>query len=342
MIVDFQHHFTPRELFPDDLGDRRVLQYDESGAPSYTAHALLSDLDEHVRMMDRAGIDAAVLTSGAGMGAGLERSRFINDQARAAERAYPGRFIGAAHVHPLGGPPALRELARCAVELGFPGVVITSEVDGLFLDAPQFEPFWAEASRRGMFVFVHPALKLNYPQPFDAYDTARSVGREFSLIMATIRLINSGVLDRHPELTIHMAHLGGGIASMLGRVRSYQDKAFWGTAGDPRHGVVPQKDFDHYLRERLVFDTAGFCGAPGALRTALVELPSSRIVFATDYPQEIRSRDAVRDFVTEIRALGEAGQRILSGNVGLLLKERGAAAGEAGTARVAASGGREP
>ncbi len=320
MIVDFQHHFTPRELFKEDLGDRRVLQYDATGAPSYTSHALLYDMDEHIRMMDAAGIDAAFLTSGAGMCADLERSRFINDKTKDAERRYPGRFIGAAHVHPLGGADALRELARCAVELGFPGAVVTSEVDGLFLDAPELEPFWAEASRRGLFVFVHPALKLNYPQPFDAYDTARSVGREFSLITATIRMINSGVLDRHPDLTIHMAHLGGGIASMLGRVRSYQDKVFWGTAGNPRHGVVPQKELDYYLRERLVFDTAGFCGALGSLRTALVELPASRIVFATDYPQEIRTPEAVREFVDGIRTLGEAGEQILSGNVGLLLR----------------------
>ena len=322
MIVDFQHHFTPRELFAEDLGDRRVLQYDATGAPSYTSHALLYDLDEHVRMMDAAGIDAAFLSSGAGMAADLERSRFINDKAKEAERRYPGRFIGAAHVHPLGGPAALRELARCAVELGFPGAVITSEIEGRFIDAPELEPFWAEAARRGMFVFVHPALKLNHPQPFDAHDTARSVGREFSLILATIRLINSGVLDRHPDLTIHMSHLGGGIASMLGRVRSYQDKVFWGTAGNERHGVLPQKELDHYLRERFVFDTAGFCGALGSVKTALVELPAARIVFATDYPQEIRARDAVRDFVAGIRSLGADGERILSGNVDLLLKGR--------------------
>jgi len=322
MIVDFQHHFTPRELFEDDPGTRRILQYDATGAPSYTSHALLYDLDEHVRMMDLAGIDAAVLTSGAGMCADLERSRLVNDRAREAERRYPGRFVGLAHVHPLGGPEALRELGRCAVELGFPGVVITSEVDGRFIDAPEFEPFWEEVGRCGLFVFVHPALKLNYPQPFDAHDTARSVGREFSLILATIRLINSGVLDRHPGLLIHMAHLGGGIASMLGRVRSYQDKEFWGTAGNPRHGQLPFRDFDDYLRERFVFDTAGFCGAIGSIRTALVELPAERIVFATDYPQEIRAREAVRDFVDEVRGLGPAGERILSGNVGLLLKDR--------------------
>jgi predicted TIM-barrel fold metal-dependent hydrolase len=328
MIVDFQHHFTPRKLFKEDLGDRRILQYDETGAPSYTSHALLYDLDEHIRMMDHAGIDAAVLTSGAGMCAPLDRSRIINDEAAKAERDYPGRFIGAAHVHPLGGPDALRELARCSVELGFPGVVITSETDGLFLDAPEYEPFWQEAAKRNMYVFVHPALKLNYPQQFDVFDTARAVGREFSLIMATIRLITSGVLDRHPNLTIQMAHLSGGIASMLGRIRGFQDRDFWGTAGNAKHGAKPEKDFDYYLRERLVFDTAGFCGAVGSVKTALVELPASRIVFATDYPQEIRTRPPVKEFVDGIRALGRPGEQILSGNVGLLIPSVAAKAAE--------------
>jgi hypothetical protein len=50
------------------------------------------------------------------------------------------------------------------------------------------------------------------------------------------------------------------------------------------------------------------------------------MVFATDYPQEIRKREVVRDFVNEIRSLGPDGERILSGNVGLLLKELPAAA----------------
>jgi hypothetical protein len=53
----------------------------------------------------------------------------------------------------------------------------------------------------------------------------------------------------------------------------------------------------------------------------LCEIPASRIVFATDYPQEIRKCEAVRNFVDELRMLGGDGERILSGNVGLLLKE---------------------
>ena len=212
------------------------MSYDEHGAPSFILHWMLFDLDEHIRMMDEAGIDVAFLTSAAGMCADIDKSRLCNASAKKAERDYPGRFIGAAHANPLGGAEAFRELARCKHELGFPGVVITSETNDLYLDAPEFEPFWAECAKLGLFVFVHPALKLNQTQQFDGYDTARSVGREFSLVMATIRLINAGVFDRHPNLTVHMSHLGGGLSALLGRIRSYQDKDFWGTLDNARHG----------------------------------------------------------------------------------------------------------
>ena len=79
MIVDFQHHFTPRELMPKDLGRRKLVSYDEHGAPSFIMHWMLFDLDEHIRMMDEAGIDVAFLTSAAGMCADLDKSRLCNE-----------------------------------------------------------------------------------------------------------------------------------------------------------------------------------------------------------------------------------------------------------------------
>ncbi len=321
MIVDFQHHFTPRELIKEDPGTGKITRYDEQGVPSYSIHSLLWDLDEHIRMMDIAGIDAAVMSCAEGMCGPLDTSIVCNDQASKAERDYPGRFIGIGHAHPLGGPDHFRELNRCAQELGFQGVVITSEMDGIGLDAPELDPFWEECARLGLYVFIHPALKQSYSEQYDAFDLARAVGREFSLVMATIRLINGGVLDRHPGLRVQMAHLSGGIASVLGRVRSYQDREFWGTAGNERHGRLPEHDFDHYLKNRLIFDTAGFCGATSSVETSIVELDPARIVFASDYPQEIREPEAVKAFVDGIRDLGPDGEAILAGNVGLLLKE---------------------
>jgi predicted TIM-barrel fold metal-dependent hydrolase len=318
MIVDFQHHFVPAELAAGPGTDTSV-RFDENGIPSMTSNAALYDLDEHIEMMNAAGIDAAFLSSPRGMCVDMELSKFVNDKTNDAVRRYKGRFIGAAHVNPLLGNDAIRELARCSVEFGFPGVVITSEIGTTFIDAPELEPFWAEVEKRGMFVFVHPAIKLGFTQSLNAYDMARSVGREFSLVTATIRLINSGILDRHPKLRVLMAHLGGGIATLLGRIRKYQDKNFWGTAGHQVHGKLPARDFDYYIRERLVFDTAGFCGEVKSIQASLVEMPASRIVFGTDYPQEIRSRAPVRQFVSALKELGPVGSQMLEKNVGLLL-----------------------
>ena len=322
MIVDFHHHFVPHELVREDPGDRLILTYDEKGAPSYTTHKLLFDMEAHVAMMDATGIDVAVMSCAAGMAADLERSRFVNQKAKELETDFPKRFIGYAHVNPLGGPAALAELARCAQDYGFPGVTFTSEQDGLYLDAPEYEPFWAECVRLGLFVFVHPALKLNESRQFNGFDLARSVGREFSLIMATIRLINSGVFDRHPGLIVQMSHLSGGIASMIGRVRSYQDKAFWGTRGNARHGALPERDFDHYINTNLLFDSGGFCGVIESVKIALLELPASRLVFGTDYPQEIRTAGVTGAFIEGIRALGPDGKAILEDNAKALLKGR--------------------
>lgn len=320
MIVDFHHHFVPRQLIAQDPGDKLILSYDENGAPSYTTHKLLFDHDAHMAMMDEAGIDLALLSSAAGMSADIERSVLVNNEAKALEKRYPKRYLGFAHANPLGGAAAFKELARCADELGFPGVTITSEQDGLYLDAPELEPFWTECERRGLFVFVHPALKLNESKQFDAYDLARSVGREFSLVMATIRLINAQVFDRHPNLIVQMSHLGGGIAALLGRLRSYQDKEFWGTKGNAKHGIAPAKDFDHYLRHNFIFDTGGFCGEIASVKTALVEIPASRLVFGTDYPQEIRTAGVNANFIAEIAKLGADGEQVLRGTAkGLLM-----------------------
>ena len=200
--------------------------------------------------------------------------------------------------------------------------MITSENDGLFLDAPEFEPFWTEAERLGMFVFVHPALKLNFSQQFDGYDTARSVGREFSLIMATIRLINSGVFDRHPNLTVHMAHLSGGIASMLGRIRSYQDKDFWGTKGNARHGMNAEEGLRPLHQQQHGVRHRRLCRRDrvGEDRRWSKSRPRASCSPPTIRRRSARARWCAISCATSARS-ARTGEPILSGNVGKLLKE---------------------
>lgn len=320
MIIDFQHHFTPPEL--TSLPAVRNLSINKGGTtPPYRMPAELTDITAHVRDMAAAGIDHAVLSSGLGMdGTTLEICVAVNDaMARVCAQA-PGQFSAFAHTDPLGGPDALKELARCRHELGMRGAVIVSEPGGLTLDDPRLDPYWATCEQLGMYVFVHPSLRPDVGATMRRYDLIRSLGREFSLAMTTVRLINGGVLDRFEGLRIQMGHLSGGLAVSMDRVRAMQDKERMGTVGHPDHGILPKHPFDHYLRERLWFDTAGVFGSMTAVRAAVAEFTPSRIVFGTDYPLEILSVGDLSRFVGEVRALGDAGSAILSGNAKRLLQ----------------------
>src|SRR4029077_18983269 len=62
MIIDFQHHYTPPALLKGKKNEVSV-GIDERGNPMHLLNPLLGDIDAHVRMMDGAGIDAAVLSS---------------------------------------------------------------------------------------------------------------------------------------------------------------------------------------------------------------------------------------------------------------------------------------
>jgi predicted TIM-barrel fold metal-dependent hydrolase len=321
LVVDFQHHYTPPEL----QGDRDAVsaRLDANGNPSYLINPLLADLPAHVRMMDHAGIDAAVLSSGAGFDQpDLATCRLINDRIAAAEREHRGRFIGLAHVPALQPAAAAAELKRCAVELKFPGVVIGSELQGQPLDTEALRPFWRAAADLGLYVFIHPLPQVIGWSRMDADDLGRMLGWEFSLMVAAMRLINCGLLDELPGLKIQFAHFAGGLGRYRGRLRGFQQREKWGTAQVPRHGRRPKLPLDHYLDQRLFYDCAGWAGPDHAAEWGaewvgfgLREMPLQRVVFATDYPQAVRDDGETKAYVAAVRALGPQASAMVDGVV---------------------------
>jgi predicted TIM-barrel fold metal-dependent hydrolase len=320
MIIDFQHHYTPPELLKGRADDISV-QLDENRNPNYLLNPLLADLPAHVRMMDRASIDAAVLSCGAGFDQpDLAICRAINDRMRQAERDHPGRFIGLAHVPALKPAEAAAELKRCAVELGFPGVVIGSELQGQTLDAEALRPFWKACADLGLYVFIHPLARvIAWPQVY-ADDLGRMLGWEFSLMVAAVRIINSGLLDELPTLNIQFSHFAAGLGRYLARIRGFQQRDKWGTAAIPGHERRPREPFDHYMDHRLFYDCAGWAGPDHAaewgaewVRIGLDEVALSQVVFATDYPQAVRDDAEVAAYVDAVRALGPNARAMLDG-----------------------------
>jgi predicted TIM-barrel fold metal-dependent hydrolase len=316
MVIDFEHHYIPAEL-----GRRMGMDpTKKEGVRTRDAfvHSQLFDMEAQIRDMDRAGIDLAVQSCILGWDTTLENCRLLNDCTAELQKEYPSRFVGLAHAPVLEGDGALREVKRAVSELGLKGVTISSQVNGLPLDAKEFTPFYELMNRLAVPIFVHPALAPKGYSLMQDYMLPVILTREFDLGLAVTRLIAGGVVERYPDLQFVFAHFGGGLAGYKERISrsSYRFK-------------LPSS-FDDYF-DRLYFDMAGFEGSPSALRCALEAIRPERMVFATDYPQNFnnsdpkqgRSVDGVGEYIDDIRRL-PLGERVkedmLGGNAARLLK----------------------
>lgn len=300
MVVDFQHHLVPSHL-AKKLGfySEKVVSGKEGGIPKLTMHSKLYDPEAQLRDMDEAGVDVAVLSCVVGWDAPLEQCKIINEEFAKLQRSYPGRFVGLAHAPVLEGKRALAELDRAIRELGLHGVTITSQVDGLPLDARQLYDFYDKAIELDASIFVHPAL---IPKGYDLvkdYDLARILGRELDLAVAATRLVAGGILERFPNLKFVIGHFGGGIAAVKERL----------IAKGYRFGTL-ERPFEEYF-DKLYFDLAGFEGGLAALRCGLLGIKPERLVFATDYPQDFtgactdtgKGMRSIREYIEAIRGL---------------------------------------
>lgn len=316
MVIDFEHHYIPAEL-----GRRMGMDpTKKEGVRTRDAfvHSQLFDMEAQIRDMDRAGIDVAVQSCILGWDTTLENCQLLNDCTARLQRDYPRRFVGLAHAPVLEGEGSLRELERAVSELGLKGVTISSQVNGLSLDAKEFTPFYDLMNRLGVPIFVHPALSPKGYSLMQDYMLPVILTREFDLGVAVTRLIAGGVVERFPDLQFVFAHFGGGLAGYKERISrsSYRFK-------------LP-KSFDEYFG-RLYFDMAGFEGSPGALRCALESIRPERMVFATDYPQNFnnsdpkqgQSIDGVGEYIDAIRRLPldhKVKEDMLGGTAARLLK----------------------
>jgi aminocarboxymuconate-semialdehyde decarboxylase len=315
MIIDFEHHYIPAELgrrFGIDPMRKEAMKTRDA-----TVHAHLFDLEAQLRDMDRVGIDIAVQSCILGWDTTLENCRLINDCSAAAQKQYAGRFVGLAHA-PILEQDGLRELERAIGQLGLKGVTISSQVNGLPLDASEFAEFYELMQQLRVPIFVHPALAPKGYSLMNEYQLPVILTREFDLGLAVTRLIAGGVIERNPDLDFVFAHFGGGLAGYKERIArsSYRFK-------------LPQR-FEHYF-DRLYFDMAGFEGSPIALRCALEGIRPERMIFATDYPQNFnntdpkqgQSIDGVKLYIQQIERLPLAEtvkQGMLGGTAATLLK----------------------
>ncbi len=92
-----------------------------------------------------------------------------------------------------------------------------------------------------------------------------------------LRLMASGLLDRHPRIQIILGHLGEGLPYNIWRVDHRIRKH--------PHGIPARKKLSEYLSNNFYLTTSGNFRNQ-TLIDAILEIGADRILFSADYPFE--------------------------------------------------------
>ena len=275
--------------------------------------------------MDAAGIAMQVLsalTPGAQNIRGPEGvayARRLNEWvAHEVIPAYPERFRAFATL-PLSEPEAApAELEHAVRNLGFLGAMTYGAVDGKFLDHADFAPLLAKAEALDVPIYIHPnwaspaAMDLYYDNVGDPL-----VGRVLSgagygwhqeVALQCLRMIVSGVFDRHPRLQIIVGHMGEGLPF------------FYWRFGDDLARITEgrlEKPVQQYFHDNFWITTSAFF-RDELLTLVLSVMGEDRVMFAVDYP--FVSNKLGADWFRAVDLPRAAKEKIAHGNAERLFK----------------------
>ena len=239
---------------------------------------------------------------------GLRRARIQNAALAALATEHPER-LAALGALPLQDPElAAAELRALMAEGALRGAEVAASVRGLFLGDDRFEPLWQAAEDTGALVFVHPTTRGFDSPAFQDYYLWNTVGNPLETATTAAHMVAAGVMERHPGLRVLLAHAGGALLAVRGRMRH-------------AHGLQPQArarltESPEESIGRFYFDTLTH---DDALLRALIEyVGADQVLLGSDYPFDMGDARHVET----VRALGlppDAEAAVLAGNAERLL-----------------------
>ncbi len=255
-------------------------------------------LDLHgrrIRLMDEFGIEMMILSLNAPAIQAIPDPKKANEIARKANdylaenvRKQPDRFQALAAL-PLQDPElAAKELQRCVKDLGMVGALVNgfSQIGDpnttAYLDEQQYWPFWDMVAKLDVPFYLHPRNPL--PQDSRIYKGhAWLLGPTWAFgqetVVHALRLMGSGLFDRHPNLQIVLGHMGENLPFGIWRVDNTN-------AWIPnRHDYPAKKKIGHYFQNNFHITVSGNFNAQ-SLYCAMSVIGTDRIMFSTDWPFE--------------------------------------------------------
>ena len=239
------------------------------------------DVDGILAAQDEAGVDRVLLCPwvpllyyDAEPQDGLTRARIQNEALSGLVRRHPDRVTALGAV-PLQEPELAASEVQALMDEGvLRGVEVAASVRGVFLGDDRFAPFWEAVEETGALVFVHPTTRGFDSPAFHDYYLWNTVGNPLETATTAAHLVVAGVMERHPGLRVLLAHGGGALMAVRGRMRH-------------AHGFQPQARArlreapDDSIR-RFYFDTLTH---DDALLRALIEyVGHEHVLLGSDYP----------------------------------------------------------
>ena len=239
----------------------------------------------------------------------VELAAFQNDRLAAMVSQYPHSFAAMATL-PLQVPQAAhRELERAINKLGLRGIEIGSHVAKRELGDQEFWPIYELLEKSGLPMFIHPHHVAGMDRLQDFY-LNNLIGNPLDTTIAAANLIFSGVLENYPGLKVVLAHGGGQLPYIFGRLE---------------HGYRVRPECQETIhRPPRQFLKNFYCDiithSPEALAYLISLFCSDHVLLGTDYPYDMGNHQPV-ETVSAISGIAEKDrQKILRENAISLFK----------------------
>ena len=244
----------------------------------------IADMDEEDVGMQALSPMPELLSYGIDAKQALDLSQSVNGAIAAMVHAAPERFVGLG-MAPLQDPEtAAKALGRLRSD-GLIGIEIGSNIGGKSPGDPFFDPFFAEAERLDLAIFVHalhPSTegRLVGPALLGAY-----VGYPTDVGLAAASVITGRVLEKFPKLRIGFSHGGGTLSAFLPRL-----EAGWRRVAALKTGFASPAE----TARRMYYDNIVF--EPRLLKYLLDIFGVSQVFVGSDYPFTAGQRNSARLF----------------------------------------------
>lgn len=264
----------------------------ESTSRGRPVGAAYYDIHEKIKFMDAHAIDISVLSLAnpwldwVAPAEAAQAARAINDEVDLACGQFPGRLFAFGTLPLSGGAEvSAREIARLQTRPYMRGVILGTTGLGRGLDDPELLPVFEALQDAKMPVFLHPHYGLPgavWGERAGDYGHVLPLALGFPLetTIAVTRMILAGVFEKLPGLEMILAHAGGTLPFLAGRIESCVEHDAHLKAG--RTLGPARKTVWEVLRTNIYLDAVVYSEL--GLKAAIRASGPDRVMFGTDHP----------------------------------------------------------